>query len=117
MSSPPLVVEMTVEWMQHERQRGGRHGYSRGRLGNRLPEGADSCYHDVAMATRREVLECDLTLGAFSLCVSSQMNGSEGELEYEEITLERVRTHTNTHTHMCLVHIWTVCVWTSSPVD
>lgn len=34
------------------------------------------------------------------------MNGSEGELEYEEITLERVRhKHTHTHYFVKLLHI------------
>lgn len=53
------------------------------------------------MATSGEMLEDDLLLNDRKtfLCFCSQMNGSEGELEYEEITLERVRTHTHTDTH------------------
>lgn len=49
-----------------------------------------------------ETGSCDVTCVGFFL----QMNGSEGELEYEEITLERVR-HTHTHTLFCvkLLHI------------
>lgn len=42
---------------------------------------------------------CDVTCVGFFL----QMNGSEGELEYEEITLERV-----SHTHTLLLSV-SVC--------
>lgn len=54
-----------------------------------------------------ETGSCDVTCVGFFL----QMNGSEGELEYEEITLERV-SHTHTHIVTKCLCVFNCCILT-----